>query len=221
MVIPNISFKEQHLHSLKLPTRFKSKLYKHNLCGYKNFTLLKKLGYLESTKCKFCSVDPIDYFHIFHDCAFSQFLLAIFEHQIFKHLHVKLNFNIDLINVFYLPITCKKNIKATIFNIVGSVKVNLHNLYYKTYSICNPLDEFRAVTLYNKIISDCKIINPHMIHFNKLYSRPIKNSLFFYYNKAKVEPYVKHFSKFPNNYADSYCQEIDSELNLILKDCFV
>ena len=52
------------IYHLKLPTWFTSKLFKHNLMGYKSLGLLKALGFLESTRCKFCTTSNIDYLHI-------------------------------------------------------------------------------------------------------------------------------------------------------------
>ena len=204
------------IYQLKLPTRFKSKLFKHNLMGYKSLGLLKALGYLESTRCKFCTTSNMDYLHIFFDCPFSQFLLSIFEHQILKYLHTKVKITVDMINVFYIPTSLRKNIRDIMCNLIGSIKVNLHNLFFKTYAVCNPYDESKAISLYNKIINDCKILNPLMSQFNRLHYRPIKDSLYIFYNNAKVEPIIKHNSKFTNNYEDSFSKAVGLDLDKLL-----
>ena len=96
--------------------------------------------------------------------------------------------------------------------------IYLLNIKSTSNLICNPLDENRAITLYNKIISDCKIINPNFYHFNKLYSRPIKTSLICFFDKAKQDPIVTHYSIFTTNYEDEFSKQIDCLLDQILSD---
>ena len=184
--------------------------------GYKNLGLLKALGFLDNTTCKFCTNPDTDYPHILFDCPFVQFLLAIFEHQILKNLHIKVNISIDLINVFYTTTILKGSSKNILFNLLGAIKVNLHNLFFKTYAVCNPFDESRAISLYNKVLGDCRILNPSFTQFNRLHYRPIKDSLFIYYNNAKVDPIPKHNSRFTCNYEDSFSKTIELELYKLL-----
>ena len=189
------------IHKLKLPTRYKSKLYKHNLVGYKNITLLHKLGYTNSTQCSFCKQDQIDYAHIFFDCPISQFLLSIIEDQLFKTIQLSIKISVHLVNMFYLPNKMDTNKKQFLFNLIGSYKINMHNYYHKHLPIHNPLDESRIILLYNSIINDCRILNSSFNRFKILKIRPTSYStgqssmsLMSFFSQANLTPIITYTS---------------------------
>ena len=55
-----------------------------------------------------------------------------------------------------------------------------------------------------------------MSQFNRLHYRPIKDSIYNFYNNAKVEPIIKHNSKFTNNYEDSFSKAVGLDLDKLL-----
>ena len=209
------------IHKLKLPTKYKSKLYKHNLVGYKNITLLHKLGYTDSTQCSFCKQDQIDYAHIFFDCPVSQFLLSIIEDQLYKTIQLSIKISVHLVNMFYLPNKIDTNKKQFLFNLIGSYKVNMHNYYHKHLPIYNPLDESRIILLYNGILKDCRILNSSFNRFKILKIRPTSYStgqdsmsLMSFFSHANLTPVITYTST-PIGTNDQLSEELINILDKI------
>ena len=218
----NIQQAANTINKLKLPTKYKSKLYKHNLVGYKDITLLHKLGYTDSSKCSFCKTDNIDYAHIFYDCPVSQFLLSIIEDQLYKTIKLTIKISIHHINIFYQQSKIDSKNKQFLFNLIGSYKVNLHNYYHKHLPIHNPLDESRIIQLYNNIIRDCRLLN---LSFNRFRILKIRStcfstghgsmSLMSFFSRANSDP-VFTYSSTPSGTKDQLSEEIENILDNIL-----
>ena len=177
---------------LTIPNYYKDKLITMNLSGFKVFKVLYKLGYIQQLTCYFCSGELLQS-HITFDCTVACFYWSLFKLSFEKT--IKKSIDIRYHNVFNLKLEASQGVNLTVdernifLNMVGMLKVNLHNMYYYTLFNFSRYSD-TPVRYYNSLIKRVNETEKFTTRFKPIRSFPAR----FPVSGDKFDTLNKHLS---------------------------